>query len=190
MDLEIRHLRLVTAVAELRSLTKAGERLHVTQSALSYQLKDIETKLGTPIFLCLTKWMVPTPAGERLVESAHQVLAQLDETEQAIQQMAAERDGLLRIATECHTCYHWLPALLKEFHQVFPRVEVRIAADATAQPLQTMLNGKLDLALMSCAVKGSSSRRDASLSRRAVRHRQSQPSTRLTAVPGSRRLHE
>lgn len=153
MNLEVRHLKLVAAVAELRSLTKAGERLHLTQSALSYQLKDIETKLGTPIFLRRNKRMVLTPAGDRLLASAHDVLERLQQAEHAIQHMAVAREGLLRIATECHTGYHWLPCLLKQFHRTYPRVEVRINAEATPRPLHTLLNGELDLALMTSAPK-------------------------------------
>src|SRR4029453_14568815 len=70
MNLEVRHLKLVEAIAETRSVTRAGERLHLTQSALSHQLRDIEPRLGTPLFLRLNRRMVPTPAGERLLESA------------------------------------------------------------------------------------------------------------------------
>ena len=65
MDLEIRHLRLVVAIAETGSVTRAGERLYLTQSALSHQLKDIESRLNTPLFHRVGKRMVPTAAGEQ-----------------------------------------------------------------------------------------------------------------------------
>src|SRR4030095_9896073 len=113
MNLEVRHLKLVEAIAETRSVTRAGERLHLTQSALSHQLRDIETRLGTPLLLRLNRRMVPTPAGERLLESARTVLAHLRGTEEEIRGMGKkEGEGLLRLAIECYTCYHWLPALL------------------------------------------------------------------------------
>jgi LysR family transcriptional regulator for metE and metH len=53
MDLDIRHLRLVTAIAETGSVTPAGEQLFLTQSALSHQLRDLEARLGTALFLDL-----------------------------------------------------------------------------------------------------------------------------------------
>src|SRR5215510_1751691 len=110
MNLEIRHLKLLVAITEEKSVTKAGERLHLTQSALSHQLRDIEERLGAPLFLRVKRRMVPTPAGERLLASARGILERVEETERAIRRGAGE--GLIRIAVECYTCYHWLPALL------------------------------------------------------------------------------
>ncbi|HEX2401688.1 MAG TPA: LysR family transcriptional regulator, partial [Mycobacterium sp.] len=107
MDLEVRHLRLVSAVAELGSLTRAGDRLHLTQSALSHQLRDIESRLGAALFLRVGKRLVLTPAGERLLATARDVLDRLDRTEQDIHQMGKARAGMLRLTTECYTCYHW-----------------------------------------------------------------------------------
>src|SRR5215813_8959956 len=78
MDLEVRHLRLVKEVSGAGSLTRAGASLHLTQSALSHQLRDIESRLGTPLFLRVGKRMMLTPAGERLLASARDVLARLE----------------------------------------------------------------------------------------------------------------
>src|SRR5215510_11990971 len=77
VKLDIRHLKLIVAVTEEKSVTRAGERLHLTQSALSHQLRDIEERLGTPLFLRLNKRMTPTQAGERLLQTARQVLDDL-----------------------------------------------------------------------------------------------------------------
>ena len=68
MDLEVRHLQLVSTVAAVGGLTKAGRHLNLSQSALSHQLRDVETRLGTPLFLRVGKRMVPTAAGDRPVE--------------------------------------------------------------------------------------------------------------------------
>src|SRR3954449_6038133 len=153
MDLEIRHLQLVSAVADLGSLTRAGDRLHLTQSALSHQLRDIESRLGAPLFLRIGKRLVLTPAGERLLASARDVLAQLQRTEEEIRQMGREKAGVLRLTTECYTCYHWLPPLLMHYRRAFPRVEVRIDVDATHRPVEMLLAGAIDLGLMSTTVR-------------------------------------
>src|SRR5947208_5837690 len=119
MDLEVRHLALVAAVADLGSLTRAGDRLHLTQSALSHQLRGIESRLGAALFLRVGKRLVLTPAGERLLASAREVLDTLDRTEDEIRQMGKDRSGILRITTECYTCYHWLPPLLVHYRKRF-----------------------------------------------------------------------
>src|SRR5215831_7799880 len=152
MDLEVRHLQLVSAVAELGSLTRAGDRLHLTQSALSHQLRDIESRLGAALFLRVGKRLVLTPAGERLLESARDVLERLERTERDIRQMGKERAGVLRLTTECYTCYHWLPPLLIHYRRRFPRVEVRIDVASTGRPVENLLAGKIDLAIVSSAV--------------------------------------
>src|SRR5687768_16914680 len=153
MDLEVRHLRLVRAVAETGSLTRAGAVLHLTQSALSHQLRDIESRLGTALFLRVGKRLTLTPAGERLLVSAREVLSELERTEDAVRQLAGDRRGLLRLTTECYTCYHWLPPILKRYRRAHPRVEVRIDVTATNMPIARLLEGHLDLALVTGPVR-------------------------------------
>jgi len=152
MDLEVRHLQLVAAVADVGSLTRAGDRLHLTQSALSHQLRDIESRLGAALFLRVGKRLVLTPAGERLLASAREVLERLERTEHDIREMSRDRAGVLRITTECYTCYHWLPPLLLHYRRTFPRVEVRIDVNATGRPVEMLLAGKIDLAVVSTPV--------------------------------------
>jgi LysR family transcriptional regulator for metE and metH len=147
--LDTRHLKLIVAVSEEKSVTRAGERLHLTQSALSHQLRDVEERLGTPLFNRVNKRMILTQAGERLLQSAHQVLEELKRAEDDIAQITAGDQGALRISTECYTCYHWLPEMLKEFGRKFPKVEVKILAEATHRPIPALLNGKLDFAIVS-----------------------------------------
>ena len=153
LHLEVRHLKLVETVAREGGLTRAANRLHVTQSALSHQLRDIEDKLGAPLFLRLNKKMLLTQAGERLLSSAPAVLEELKRAEEDIRQIALHREGILRISTECYTCYHWLPPVLKPFNREFPRVEVRIVAEATRRPVEALLDGKLDLAITSASAR-------------------------------------
>ena len=152
MDLEVRHLQLVAAVADTGSLTRAGDRLHLTQSALSHQLRSIESRLDAALFLRVGKRLVLTPAGERLLVSAKDILERLAQTEEDIRRMGKEHAGVLRLTTECYTCYHWLPPLLMRYRRSFPRVEVRIDVEATGRPIEMLLAGKIDLAIVSSPV--------------------------------------
>jgi LysR family transcriptional regulator for metE and metH len=147
--LEIRHLKLLAAVAEAGSVTEAGKRLHLTQSALSHQLRDAEEKLGTALFLRLGKKMVLTPAGEKLLVSAQHILEELRNAEAQIEGLNGGTRGVIRLCTECYTCYHWLPPLLKKFHGKFAKVDVSINASATSHPAKALLEGELDVAIMS-----------------------------------------
>src|SRR5215472_17130717 len=153
MDLEIRHFRLVLAIAEASSVTRAGERLHLTQSALSHQLKDIEDRLGVRLFHRVGKRMVPTPAGEAVLRVAGGVLDVIQRTEDEVRRSSGRARGILRIATQCYTCYHWLPALLTEYRVVHPGVDVQVEVAHTDAPLEALLNGRLDVAVMSDRVR-------------------------------------
>jgi LysR family transcriptional regulator, regulator for metE and metH len=153
MDLELRHLRLVATVAAYGSLTAAADQVHLTQSALSHQLRDIEDRLGTPLFLRRNRKMIPTPAGQRVLESARSILSEIERTEADVRSLANDRQGLLRVATECYTCYHWLPDALQEFGRSCPSVDVRIEVEATGRPLTALLDGTLDLAIMTSPVR-------------------------------------
>jgi LysR family transcriptional regulator for metE and metH len=158
VKLEIRHLKLLTAVADSGSVTKAGKCLHLTQSALSHQLRDAEEKLGTALFLRLGKKMVMTPAGETLLVSARRVLEDLGNTEAQIEGLNGGSRGVIRLCTECYTCYHWLPPLLKKFHDKFADVEVNIDADVTAHAVTALLEGRLDVAISSTPPRNKSLR--------------------------------
>ncbi len=148
VNLEIRHLKLLTAVAEEESVTAAGKRLHLTQSALSHQLRDAEEKLGTPLFMRLGKRMALTAAGTKLLEVARRILKDLKEAESQVLGANGDSQGIIRISTECYTCYHWLPPLLSSFHSRFPKVEVSIDMEATHHPAEQLLAGNLDVAVM------------------------------------------
>lgn len=148
MDLDVKHLQLVRAVAEEGSLTRAGQRLYLTQSALSHQLLDIEERLGTPLFLRVSKRMVLTPAGERILLSARRILDDLERTEEDVRELAANRTGAIRLATECYTCYHWLPPVLQQFQEKHPRIDVRIDLTATHHTVDALLEGRIDLGLV------------------------------------------
>jgi LysR family transcriptional regulator, regulator for metE and metH len=148
VDLELRHLRLVAGIADAGSMTKAAEQLHLTQSALSHQLRDIEGRLGTPFFTRLGRRMVLTAAGRRVLDSARRVIAEVERAEQDVRRLAGHGDGTIRVCTQCNTGYHWLAPLLAAFQRKHPRVVVHIAADATARPVEALLDGRVDLAIL------------------------------------------
>ena len=148
-SVEMRHLRLVAAIAEHGSMTAAGRVLHLTQPALSHQLRELEARLRAPLFVRTSRRMVLTPAGEQLAQIARGVLAQVDAFERQVPSGDfSDARGVIRLATECYTAYHWLPAVLREFRGRWPHVELRVAAEHTAAPLDALREGALDLAVV------------------------------------------
>ena len=146
---EMRHLRLIAAILEHGSMTAAGQVLNLTQSALSHQLRELETRLRSPLFVRTARRMVLTPTGERLADIAKTVLPQIDGFERQVQDGDLEEArGSIRIATQCHTAYHWLPAVMKGFVDRWPSVKLRVAVEHTSSPISALREGSLDLALI------------------------------------------
>src|SRR3954462_9876205 len=148
LTLETRHLRLVVAIADFGSLTRAGHQLHITQSALSHQLTDLESRRGVRLLEGCGKRMEPTAAGDRLIARARIAVQQLREMEHEVKQVASGREAALRLATECYTSYHWLPQVLKAFGERFPKVELQIVPGATSRPIRALLAGKIDFCIV------------------------------------------
>jgi LysR family transcriptional regulator, regulator for metE and metH len=148
-SLEARDLKLVRAVVRDGGLTAAAARLHLTQSALSHRLADLERRLGAALFERAGRRLVATPAGEHLARAAEALLPTLETAEQEVAGLGASAKGLIRVSTECYTAYHWLPAALEQFGRAFPRVAVEIVVEATRRPMAALLEGGLDLAIVS-----------------------------------------
>ena len=148
VDLEIRHLQLVAGIADAGTMTGAAGRLHLTQSALSHQLRDIESRLGTPLFVRLGRRMVLTAAGRRILDTALRVLGDLERAEEDVRRLAGDEHGVIRVCTQCYTGYHWLGPVLTSFQRKHAGVTVNIAADATGRPVDALLDGRVDLAIL------------------------------------------
>src|SRR5260370_7904714 len=109
MNLEIRHLKLVAAVADTGSITRAGNLLHLTQSALSHQLRGAEEQLRVALFERKNGRMTLTSAGDRFLQTARTVLGELDRVESDIHKNGEIPKGLIRLPTQCPTPYPCVP---------------------------------------------------------------------------------
>ena len=143
--LETRHLRLVVAVAEEGTVTGAGVRLHLTQSAVSHQLLDLEDRLGIRLFARERRRLVLMPAGAALVSNARRILRELGYAEVDARLGGRTSPNRVRLATECHTSYRWLPSALSRFEQRFPGVELDFTLDSLRTPIDALLRGDVDV---------------------------------------------
>lgn len=149
MFLELRHLRTLIAIDEEPTLARAADRVHLTQSALSHQIKAIEQYFGTPVFLRNTKPLRLTAAGRKILEAAQKVLPEIARTERELLRVARGDGGRLHIAIECHACFEWLVPVLDAFKRKWPHVEVDIRVGVSFDPLPALQKGDIDLVVSS-----------------------------------------
>lgn len=145
--IEVRHLRSLAAIAESRRIGAAAERVHLTQSALSHQVRALERHYGVRLFERTREGVRMTHAGERLLRLAREVLAAIGEAEREIVRLKDDTRGELRIALECHTCFDWLMPVMDEFRRRWPEVEIDLVAGFHPEPLELIAAGKADLVI-------------------------------------------
>lgn len=146
--MEIKHLRLIQNIVELGSLAKSKDKLCLTQSALSYQLKEAEIQAGTPLFIRSNKKLRLTAAGEMVYKKALGILAQVDALNREILEISRGEKGVIRICTACFTHYYWLPALIKKFNELHPNVEIRIYPEYINESITRLQNHDLDAVII------------------------------------------
>lgn len=150
----MRDLQVVLALAAAGSTASAAAALHLTQSAVSRALLLVEDKLGVRLFARTARGLTPTRVGERLIEGAGPLLAQLAELEERIASPEAEPTRV-RLVCECYTAYRWLPSTLAKLRRTLPSFEVTLAVEHTSDPVAALLAGEIDVALLTtAAVRG------------------------------------
>lgn len=149
--LELRHLRSLLAIAESGTLASAAERVHLTQSALSHQIRSLEAHYGLALFRRTSAGLRFTRAGERLLQLARELLAATATAERDLSRLRDDPTGTLRIVLECHTCFDWLMPVMDEFRRGWPEVEVDLVAGFHADPLTLLENGQADVVIGAAA---------------------------------------
>jgi LysR family transcriptional regulator for metE and metH len=149
MKLELRHLNLVRMVVEEGGLTRAGQRLGLSQSALSHQLRDIEDQLGVSLFHRLGRRLRLAPAGDRILRAAKLVLPEIERTEIDLSHDPSQMLGSIRIGVDDDSCYCWLAGILRRFERKYPLIELRLVTLSGEKPLQGLRSNALDLAVIS-----------------------------------------
>lgn len=147
--LTLQQLYIIEKIVSEGNVTKASEKLNLSQSALSHQIRELETVSGLKIFDRIGKKLVLNDVGKRIVAGADQILPIVRQLEAELKELKSGKFETIRISTECYTCYHWLPKLFKEFNDDFPNVSVQIVAEATSRPMSYLDAGQLELAIVS-----------------------------------------
>ena len=143
--LEIRHLRSLIALADCGTLSRAAERVHLTQSALSHQLRWLEEHYQTAIVARTGRTVTLTRAGERLVTLGRELIAQIQATERDVVALSDKPAATLRIALECHTCFDWLLPVMHVFRKDWPTVQLDLVSGFHPNPIELLEDGEADL---------------------------------------------
>ncbi|WP_300056132.1 LysR family transcriptional regulator [uncultured Roseobacter sp.] len=149
MHIEFRHLRTIQAIHEAGGLSLAAEKLHITQSALSHQIKGLEDQAGVELFVRRSKPLKLSPAGLRLLKLAQQVLPQVQALQEEFTGLREGSAGRMHIAIECHACFEWLFPVLERFRKNWGEVDVDIRPGLAFDAMPALLKEEVDLVVSS-----------------------------------------
>ena len=146
-DVTVRQLHIFAAVAKHLSFTRAGEELHLTQPAISMQVKALEDLAGLPLLERAGRHVALTGAGEELVRHARAVLRSLQDAEDAFAALRGLKSGRVAIAV-VSTAKYFAPKLLALFSRAHPEVELKLTVENRDAVVQRLAENEVDLAVM------------------------------------------
>jgi DNA-binding transcriptional LysR family regulator len=152
--MDIRQLKAFVAIAESGTFTAGAARVHVTQAAVSMQIRQLENETGAQLFVRAPRKVILTEAGERLLERAYVILREHDAALEEMAALTGAHRGRLRIGTaSAGVSGHPLPQILRELKKRHPAVEGSVASGTSEQLVQLVLAGELDVAFVSLPVE-------------------------------------
>jgi LysR family transcriptional regulator for metE and metH len=149
MHIEFRHLRTIRAIHQAGGLAKAADVLHMTQSALSHQIKGLEDQAGVELFVRRARPLRLSSAGQRLLRLAEKILPEIEALEEEFDGLRDGSAGRLHMAIECHACFEWLFPVLEQFRQTWGEVDVDIRPGLAFDALPALQKQEVDLVVSS-----------------------------------------
>ncbi|HEX3251824.1 MAG TPA: LysR family transcriptional regulator [Pyrinomonadaceae bacterium] len=151
--MEIRQLRAFVAIAESGTFTAGALRVHVTQAAISMQIRQLETEIGAKVFVRAPRHVILTEAGEQLLRRARHILREHDAALDEIAELAGAERGRLRIGSaSAMVLTEQLPAILKELRKQHPAAEIAVTSGTSEVLVDQILAGEVDVAFVSLPV--------------------------------------
>ncbi|GFM53449.1 LysR family transcriptional regulator [Pseudomonas cichorii] len=145
--MNVKQLRAFLAVAQCLSFAQAGERLHLSQPALSLTIKSLEDDLGGQLLTRTTRTVSLTPEGETLLPLARQLLADWDNTEELLRQRFTLQMGKVSVAAMPSFAGNRLPGALKVFRGRYPRVNVAVHDVINEQVVEMVRHRRVELGI-------------------------------------------
>jgi DNA-binding transcriptional LysR family regulator len=150
--MDLRQLEVIRAIAESGSFTAAGEKLHVSQSAISRQVLLLEEELGEPVFHRVGRRVRITPAGESLLQLSHRVFQDLEDTIAAISDRQESLKGTLRLVGGMTVGLYVFPTLLTEIRRAHPQLDLKISAGSTERCIAQLRAGVAELGMLTLPI--------------------------------------
>lgn len=150
--MNLRDLNYLIAVADLRSFVQAAEHCHISQPTLSTQIKKLEDRLGVQIFERSNKRVLLTEAGEHIVETARQILREVDHIKELAENARDPLAGNLRIGAFPTLSTYIFPSLVPLIKQALPRIRLILVEEKTDALIRQLKNGQIDMALLALPV--------------------------------------
>ncbi len=144
--MELRHLRYFCAVADWHGFNSAARALHVSQSAISEQILDLEDEIGTPLLNRTQRQIRLTPAGEIFLQEARKVLAAADRAVDLTQRSARGEAGSLTIGFLVWATGRFFPPIIRDFRRLYPGARLSLMEMSPVQQSEGLLNGSIDIA--------------------------------------------
>lgn len=152
--MEIRQLRAFVAIAESGTFTAGAQRVHITQAAISMQIRQLENELGAKLFVRAPRRVILTEAGEHLMHRARLILREHDAAQDEIAELAGAERGRLRIGSaSAMITTEQLPKILRDLRKQHALAEVTVGSGTSESLVQQILAGEMDLAFVSLPVE-------------------------------------
>ena len=152
-NVTFRQLKTFESVARLLNFTRAAEELHLTQPAISMQIKQVEENAGMPLFEQIGKKTFLTQAGEKVRRLALAMLSQVKDCEDSLASLRGATGGHLEL-TVVSTAKYFAPQLLSTFSKSHAGVTVKLLVNNREQVVQQLLENRVDLAIMGRPPRG------------------------------------
>jgi DNA-binding transcriptional LysR family regulator len=153
MDLQPVHLRALQAVARHGSFSRAAQSLHVTQPAVSMQIRQLERELGLPVLERVGKRAFPTKAGDLLLAHAARALGELELAVERIRELRGVVAGRVRLGTSASISIYLLPPTLRRFRGRYPDVELVVVTGNASEISRAVVENELDVGVVSLPVR-------------------------------------
>ena len=152
--MEIRQLRAFVAIAESGTFTAGAIRVHITQAAVSMQIRQLESESGAKLFIRAPRNVILTEAGEKLLERARHILLEHDAALEEIAELAGAKRGRLRIGSaSAGVTSEFLPRILKDVRKHYPNADISVTSGTSDALVQQILAAEVDVAFVSLPVE-------------------------------------